>query len=45
MDWIIEYCRTQAEDVKQINERAWYEWNEVADRLERHKEENGEEES
>jgi hypothetical protein len=37
------FAYSSSEDVKQINERAWYEWNEVADRLERHKEENGEE--
>lgn len=50
MDWMIEYCRTEAEDELKIrcrteaeNERASLSWNETADRLERLKEEIGEE--
>jgi hypothetical protein len=50
MDWMIEYCRTEAEDAlkrgcrtEAENERASLSWNEAADRLEKFKEGIGEE--
>src|SRR5918996_309261 len=49
MELIIEYCRAEAENARHRrcrteaeNERAWYGWNEAADRLERLKEGIGE---